>query len=74
MSSYGTGKAAPALGVACPACMAPTNWPCTSLSTDSRKRGKPRMKAHPARRKAADAKRTAEVQAATPIPNWDEVF
>ena len=50
-----------ALVVPCPACNAPTNWPCTSLSTDARKRGKPRVKAHPARRSAADDQRTAEV-------------
>lgn len=50
-----------ALVVPCPACNAPTNWPCASLSTDARKRGKPRAKAHPARRKAADDRRTAEV-------------
>ena len=31
-----------ALVVPCPACNAPTNWPCASISTDARKRGKPR--------------------------------
>lgn len=50
-----------ALTVPCPACYAATAAPCVSLSKDARKRGKPRMKAHPARRKAADAKRTADV-------------
>lgn len=57
-SAYATTSA---LTVPCPACCATIALPCVSLSKNTQKRGKPRMKAHPARRSAADAKRTAEV-------------
>lgn len=63
MNAYSVGKVASPFGVACPACGAAANRQCVSLSKDPRKRGEDRMKAHPARRKAADEKRTAEVWA-----------
>jgi hypothetical protein len=67
MSSYGTGKAAPALGVECPpmaidakgklvSCGAFIGESCVNFE------GATLRRCHPARRKAADAKRTAEVQ------------
>ncbi len=63
MSAYSAGVVASPFGVACPACGVAANRQCVSLSKNPRKRGEFRMKAHPARRKVADDKRTAEVRA-----------
>jgi hypothetical protein len=82
MSSYGTGKAAPALGVACPALDVRPNgiiWWCGAAIGERcvNHEGSRLQRIHPARRLAADAKRTAEVQAkidAMPQDAFDKVF
>jgi hypothetical protein len=63
VNAYSVNKVASPFGVDCPACGVAANRQCVSLSKNPRKRGEFRMKAHPARRKVADEKRTAEVRA-----------
>jgi hypothetical protein len=57
-SPYATTSALPN---GCDTCEAWPNSPCVSMSTDGRDRGKPLKRCHSARRRAADAQRTQEV-------------
>ena len=62
MSSYGINSFASSLGVDCPECYADKGEQCWTFGDITRL---PRQlkRVHSARRKAADAKRTAEVEA-----------
>jgi hypothetical protein len=63
MTAHNVNSFAPSLAQGCDTCEAWPGSPCVSMSTDMRDRGKPLKRVHPARRRAADAKRTAEVRA-----------
>ncbi len=67
MTAHSASSFAPSLGVACPECYADRGEQCWTFGDVTRA---PRQlkRVHPARRRAADEKRTQEVQAAQVKP------